>query len=250
MEKRPAFQLKTVMIFYNAFQVLFNSWLTYLVGPKMMEKKPPFQLKTVIILYNAFQVLFNTWLTYLIFSFIIKYKHLYFPYGCNFYSLHDAEAKRTQLVLLQGGYWYFFAKVIELLDTVFFVLRKKQYQVTFLHVYHHTLMATFSWCCLKLLLGEQAIVVGFLNSIVHVILYIYYFIAALGSKYRKYLWWKKYMTLIQLLQFALMLVYLMLTLAMNCQSSKILTYFFTMNVIIFIYLFSDFYRKSYKTKVQ
>ncbi|XP_072758382.1 very long chain fatty acid elongase 7-like isoform X1 [Anoplolepis gracilipes] len=220
------------------------------VGPKMMEKKPPFQLKTVIILYNAFQVLFNTWLTYLIFSFIIKYKHLYFPYGCNFYSLHDAEAKRTQLVLLQGGYWYFFAKVIELLDTVFFVLRKKQYQVTFLHVYHHTLMATFSWCCLKLLLGEQAIVVGFLNSIVHVILYIYYFIAALGSKYRKYLWWKKYMTLIQLLQFALMLVYLMLTLAMNCQSSKILTYFFTMNVIIFIYLFSDFYRKSYKTKVQ
>lgn len=81
---------------------------------------------------------------------------------------------------------------------VFFVLRKKQNQVTFLHVYHHSLTAVFSWCYLKLLPGEQGIVVGFLNSVVHVFMYSYYLIAALGSKYRKYLWWKKYMTWIQL----------------------------------------------------
>ncbi|XP_072758377.1 very long chain fatty acid elongase 7-like isoform X2 [Anoplolepis gracilipes] len=215
-----------------------------------MEKRPAFQLKTVMIFYNAFQVLFNSWLTYLIFSFIIEYKHLLFPYACNFHSLHDAEAKRAQLELLQGGYWYFFAKVIELLDTVFFVLRKKQYQVTFFHVYHHTIMATFSWCYLKLSPGEQGIIIGFLSSTGHIILYSYYFMAALGFKYKKYLLWNKYMTLIQLLQFALILVYLMLTLAMNCQSSKILTYFFAMNVIIFIYLFSNFYIKVYKTKAQ
>lgn len=81
---------------------------------------------------------------------------------------------------------------------VFFVLRKKQNQVTFLHVYHHTITAIFSWCYLKLLPGEQGVIVAFLNSIVHVIMYSYYFIASLGSKYRKYLWWKKYMTCIQL----------------------------------------------------
>lgn len=32
-------------------------------GPKMMEKRPAFQLNTVMILYNAFQVLFSIWLT-------------------------------------------------------------------------------------------------------------------------------------------------------------------------------------------
>lgn len=40
-----------------------------------------------------------------------------------------------------GAVWfYYMCKLIELLDTVFFVLRKKQNQVTFLHVYHHTMM--------------------------------------------------------------------------------------------------------------
>lgn len=40
--------------------------------------------------------------------------------------------------------------------------------------------------------------IGFLNSVVHVVLYSYYLIAALGPKYKKYLWWKKYVTKIQL----------------------------------------------------
>ncbi|XP_024884285.1 elongation of very long chain fatty acids protein AAEL008004-like [Temnothorax curvispinosus] len=80
-------------------------------------------------------------------------------------------------------------------------------------------------------------------------MYSYYFIAALGPKYKKYLWWKKYMTWIQLVQFALMLVYLVLTLILDCRTPKALTYFFTIVVIIFMYLFSDFYRQAYKKKI-
>jgi len=38
---------------------------------------------------------------------------------------------------------------------VFFVLRKKQNQVTFLHVYHHTITALFSWGYLKYLPGTS-----------------------------------------------------------------------------------------------
>lgn len=55
---------------------------------------------------------------------------------------------------------------------------------------------------LFLFLGEQGVVIGFLNSLVHVVMYFYYFLAALGPKYQKYLWWKKYMTWIQLVRFA------------------------------------------------
>jgi len=40
--------------------------------------------------------------------------------------------------------------------------------------------------------------IGFLNSVVHVIMYFYYMVAAMGPKYQKYIWWKKYMTRIQL----------------------------------------------------
>lgn len=54
----------------------------------------------------------------------------------------------------KGTWWYLVLKLVELLDTVFFVLRKKQNQVSFLHVYHHTIMAVFTWGYLKYLPGK------------------------------------------------------------------------------------------------
>ncbi|KAG7199827.1 hypothetical protein KM043_017659 [Ampulex compressa] len=214
------------------------------IGPKMMEKRPAFQLNGLMIAYNGFQVLFSIWLCSLVWNLDIR--SVIISSGCSFQMRENMMS--SQAAISKGGWWYFFSKVIELLDTVFFVLRKKQNQVSFLHVYHHTITVIFSWCYLKLLPGEQGVVVGFLNAFVHVVMYTYYLIAALGPKYRKYLWWKKYMTWIQLIQFVIMLCYLLSTLAMDCKMPKALTYFFLTNVVIFIYLFSDFYRKAYKTK--
>jgi len=51
---------------------------------------------------------------------------------------------------------------------------------------------------LSLCAGEQGVVIGCLNSVVHVFMYFYYMVAAMGPKYQKYIWWKKYMTRIQL----------------------------------------------------
>lgn len=39
-----------------------------------------------------------------------------------------------------------------------------------------------------------------LNSVVHVIMYTYYGLTAMGPNYQKYLWWKKYLTTIQLVR--------------------------------------------------
>lgn len=36
------------------------------------------------------------------------------------------------------------------------------------------------------------------NSSVHIIMYFYYGLAAAGPRFQKFLWWKKYMTAIQL----------------------------------------------------
>lgn len=43
------------------------------------------------------------------------------------------------------GYSYFILKLIDLLDTVFFVLRKKWAQVSFLHVYHHVMTSVVAY---------------------------------------------------------------------------------------------------------
>ncbi len=39
-----------------------------------------------------------------------------------------------------------------------------------------------------------------LNSFIHVIMYVYYGLTALGPHMQKYLWWKKYLTCIQLVR--------------------------------------------------
>nr|XP_023021086.1 elongation of very long chain fatty acids protein 7-like [Leptinotarsa decemlineata] len=213
------------------------------LGPQLMEKRKPYDLKKLMIFYNAYQVLFSLWLC----SQALKVKKpvQLLSHTCK----NPSTNKEFQEVLSNGAWWYFFSKIVELMDTVFFVLRKKQSQVTFLHVYHHACTMFFSWGYLKFLPGEQGVVIGFLNSLVHVVMYFYYFLAALGPKYQKYLWWKKYMTWIQLTQFCIMLAYLVFIIAMDCKLPKSLTFFFVANVVIFLYLFSDFYRKAYKKKM-
>ncbi|XP_023718789.1 elongation of very long chain fatty acids protein AAEL008004 [Cryptotermes secundus] len=223
--------------------LVFYLYFVLKLGPQLMATRKAFNLQRILVAYNFYQVIFSLWLSSMPFrvgawSYIFK----------NF--CHPVEYHRNpfSVAISNGAWWYFFSKMIELLDTVFFVLRKKQNQVTFLHVYHHTITALFSWGYLKFLPGEQGLVIGFLNSLVHVVMYFYYMMAAMGPKYQKYLWWKKYMTWIQLAQFCIMLTYLLCLLAYDCKFPKALTFFFISNVIIFLYLFSDFYRKAYKKK--
>lgn len=94
-------------------------------------------------------------------------------------------------------YYYFMAKLSELLDTVFFVLRKKDNQVTFLHVYHHTLMALITWVSLKYEPNFTPVFLGTINSFIHVLMYTYYGLSTFPSV-AKFLWWKKYLTKMQL----------------------------------------------------
>ncbi len=42
-------------------------------------------------------------------------------------------------------WWYYFSKLIEFMDTFFFILRKNHHQITFLHVYHHFTMLNIWW---------------------------------------------------------------------------------------------------------
>ena len=41
------------------------------------------------------------------------------------------------------------------------------------------------------------------NSFIHTLMYVYYGLAAIGPSMQKYLWWKRYMTKLQLVGFVL-----------------------------------------------
>lgn len=81
---------------------------------------------------------------------------------------------------------------------IFFVLRKKESQVTFLHLYHHSLTPLETWICVKFIAGGHGTLGNLINNAVHVIMYTYYMVSAMGPEYQKYLWWKKHLTTVQL----------------------------------------------------
>ena len=91
-------------------------------------------------------------------------------------------------------------------DTVFFVLRKKNAQLTFLHVYHHSTMFCLWWIGVKYVPGGSSFLGAMCNCYVHVLMYSYYFLAACGPSVRKWLWWKKYLTMMQMAQFCFALI--------------------------------------------
>lgn len=137
-------------------------------------------------------------------------------------------------------------KLADLLDTCFFILRKKMNHVSFLHVYHHTTMFILCWLAIKHRTCEEFSVMGAINTFVHIIMYTYYLLAALGPRVRKYLWWKRHLTIVQLIQFFLIFIHGLAGYFFNCTWSPYITYGVIIDVSIHIFLFGQFYLKTYK----
>ena len=124
---------------------------------------------------------------------------------------------------------------------------RKYPQLSFLHVYHHSTMPFVIWFGANFAPGGNSVFGTAQNSAVHVIMYTYYYLASFGSKYRKYLWWKKYLTLLQLTQFTINLGFLINFLVNPgmCDFPHWMPKFMVFYMISFIVLFGNFYLISY-----
>ncbi|XP_054274999.1 elongation of very long chain fatty acids protein 7-like [Macrosteles quadrilineatus] len=213
-------------------------------GPKYMSHRKPFRLTNILIVYNFLQVLVSVWLFWEALDGAWLYNY---SWKC---EPVDWSWTPPALRVARGFYIYFLAKLTELLDTVFFVLRKKDKQVTFLHLYHHTVMPMISWGATKYYPGGHGSFIGMINSFVHIIMYTYYLLAALGPRLHPYLWWKKYITTLQLAQFCIAFVHSLQLLIYDCEYPRFSLFFILPNAIFFYYLFNDFYNKAYPERMQ
>ncbi|XP_045764936.1 elongation of very long chain fatty acids protein 7-like isoform X1 [Maniola jurtina] len=225
--------------------IILAVYLLYVlkIGPSLMTKREPYKLKAALVLYNAIQVIGSVYLVRRYFGQLMEQG--IFPKTCHL----AIENERREILL--SIWFYFAAKVTELLDTVFFVLRKKDSQVTFLHLYHHSVMMIGTWAFLKYWPSTTLIFIGFLNSLVHVFMYTYYGLAALGPKVAKYIFWKKYMTKFQLIQFVCIIIHYNIAVRVSdCPPSKGEAAFIACNTLFFLVLFLNFYRQSYTKRKQ
>jgi elongation of very long chain fatty acids protein 7 len=214
------------------------------LGPKLMENRKPFHFKKTLVFYNFLQVIFSVWLFYQI---------ALGGWLTGEYSLRcqpvDYSNKPSTLRMVHASWWYFFSKFTEFIDTLFFVLRKKYDQVSTLHVIHHGVMPMSVWFGVKFTPGGHSTFFGFLNTFVHIIMYFYYMLSALGPEVQKYLWWKKYLTTLQMVQFVAIMVHAFQLLFTDCNYPRAFVWWIGMHAVMFFFLFKDFYIQTYNRKV-
>ncbi|KYM75352.1 Elongation of very long chain fatty acids protein 4 [Atta colombica] len=208
-------------------------------GPRFMKDRPPYELRNFILIYDMIQILVNLW--------FVK-QHVSYGWFSEF-SLICASPNSDSLNAIKMFdlmWWLIFLKLFDYVETCVFVLRKKQNQVSALHVYHHVSNLIFLWYYLKYILDERATFITLMNCAVHVIMYMYYFIAALSSELQQMISpIKPFVTKLQMVQFIVMIVILLQFVNSNCEAPQGIIPIFIGNLVLFLYLFYDFYKKTY-----
>ncbi|XP_046400868.1 elongation of very long chain fatty acids protein AAEL008004-like [Ischnura elegans] len=212
------------------------------LGPSLMANRPAMDLRNILVVYNAFQVVVNAWLFYECLDAAWLWNYNYTCQPVDYSDSPDA------LRIARGCYYYFLLKIMELLDTVFFILRKKFNQVSFLHVYHHTGMVALAWGGTKYLAGGHGTFTGLLNTFIHIVMYSYYLMTNIWPEQKGNIWWKKYITQMQMVQFALISLHSIQILFRECSYPKFTVAIFVPQNVFMLMLFWDFYRKCYWTK--
>ena len=98
------------------------------LGPQLMKERQAFNLRQIMIVYNISLVVFNVYFfieALICIRFGLELLNFQFP--------DNRDVSPSAIRIINSAYLYFISKFLDLFDTVFFVLRKKQNQVI---VYH------------------------------------------------------------------------------------------------------------------
>ncbi|XP_033103813.1 elongation of very long chain fatty acids protein 4-like, partial [Anneissia japonica] len=118
-------------------------------GPKIMKSHEPLEMKRIMMAYNFGCVFLSFYIVKecVLCGYMAGYRVQCQPVT---YSYDEWEMR-----IAKAMWWFYFSKCIEMLDTFFFIVRKKNSQLSFLHVYHHSSMFLLWWIGVKWVAGGQ-----------------------------------------------------------------------------------------------
>lgn len=208
-----------------------------------MKSRKPFQLKTYMVLYNMLQVFCCSYISYKSMASDIPIMKFWKCVPVLPHTEFDRIFNHT-------GILTFWLKVLELSETVVFVLRKKQRQVSVLHVVHHSSMLFLTYLIIKFYKANQAFFPLVLNCNVHIVMYLYYLLAAVLPQniLAKLKPFKKFITTLQMVQFTFILIQVFTAYVTGCTVPKELLITYMVIVSVFFYLFYQFYKENYNVK--
>mmetsp|Transcript_37380 Transcript_37380/g.61966 ORF Transcript_37380/g.61966 Transcript_37380/m.61966 type:complete len:269 (+) Transcript_37380:121-927(+) len=239
---------KTLLSDYPTVFAVIVAYLVVVFGlPRLLKHSPPFQLHLLFQLHNYFLSLVSLVLLVALAQALVP---RLLQHGL-LWGVCSADVFVDQRL---NFYFYinYLLKYYELLDTLFLILKKKKTE--FLHVYHHSLTVLL---CVIQLNGNttvQWVPIG-LNLLVHTVMYYYYGRTATGAK----LWWKKYLTSMQITQFVIDLIAIYSAMYIrhaydhglpspvqgSCHGDLRAGWFGTYLLSSYLYLFIEFFWKTY-----
>ncbi|EDW59706.2 uncharacterized protein Dvir_GJ11029 [Drosophila virilis] len=190
------------------------------LGRLFMANRAPYDLRGVLKVYNLIQIVYNGILFLLAtFAFVVIR-----PYDikCIMVLPQDNPFKTVEHVLAYA-------------------------QVSVLHVVHHAAMVLAVYSGLRFYgYGGHFVLTGYLNVFVHCVMYIYYYISSQSQAVKQSPWWKQYITIIQMLQFLIVIAHSIWTLKQpSCNLSPYpVALVLFMGTLMFI-MFSNFYVHNY-----
>lgn len=237
LQHLPFTSLECLLCVITLYLLFVKKW-----GPKFMEKRNPYNLDRFLLFYNGFQVLCNFSIVAYVFNQIV-----FLGQSVNLLceELDFTDGFRG-MKSAQVSYCYLLVKYLDLFDTVFFVLRKRTRQISFLHVYHHVAILCGAYMAVAWVPGGHPWLFGVLNCFVHVIMYSYYFGSVYNTELKTNLFIKKSITQLQIIQFIFSIFHLSIPFFLdNCNYPRgVLIFAISQNLIMLI-LFSDFYYNTY-----
>ncbi|XP_076235897.1 very long chain fatty acid elongase 1 [Calliopsis andreniformis] len=233
------FMASPVLIPFITFSYLY---LVLKSGPEYMKDRKPYNLKTYIKCYNVFQILFNA---YIVQQFISAGWFTEISIYCEMpdYSYSPGPLKMSYIMWLTT-----MLKLIDLSETIVFVLRKKNDQISFLHLYHHVSTLLIFWLITRYVPVAMASFNFLVNCSVHVIMYTYYLLSTFGERVQKAVrQFKPLLTTIQMVQFVILILHNLQSFFPSCTVTKIPGTISISDLIINFYLFYNFYQTQYKS---
>ncbi|KAF7417509.1 hypothetical protein HZH68_000162 [Vespula germanica] len=208
-----------------------------------MKNKQPFSLKTFIRCYDIFQVVVNSFIVHKLIKggWFTKLSIFCEPIV---YSTDPADME-----LLNASWMAYLTKFIDLIETGIFVLRKKDRQISILHLYHHISTVIISWTFGKHYAVGIITFIPLVNCSVHVIMYTYYFLSTFGPSVQKVIHRYKFLlTITQMVQFVILICHASQSLSPNCNVGYTPGIVMIINLSTNLILFFNFYKKTYMIK--
>ncbi|CAF0800193.1 unnamed protein product, partial [Didymodactylos carnosus] len=211
-------------------------------GPRVMRKREPLRVpSSMLFVYNLGLVAVSL---YMLEEILVGVYQSGYSLVC---QKLNVSRKPSEMKVTNALWLYYVSKAAEYMDTVFMIIRKRFTQITFLHCFHHSSMLIIWWIVMTWIPGGQAWFGPTLNCLIHVMMYTYYGLSAIPSL-RDKLWWKKYITLFQLIQFGIILIHSMQGIVFGCEYPLWGQWLLGGYMIMMLILFINFYFQEYITR--